>query len=512
MVKTFLGELVKGGGSGKANIYTLKELTSYINPVEIFTTEKELSKNFINLFSALRETSSPKDRKEIIGKLVENLEEVHSKEDKLFSNSIGRGHTAAQDLVSILARMTMPRFMTLLLTDNPYSFIGLLQRSTRRVEHDSYFLPESIERNEGLSKKVKEYYNKVQELFDNILGQYDKDSRKSMRELVMYIQPLSLLTSAYYLFDWRNISMMLHTLGVDKADENQKQDFLSEYGNLIKNELKSLDDFLVKDFGQNFNPKLMYPSNGLMYGSNVNDFIDFLGDSDVKISSVNIAPHLKGKFSDMKKLINALTHPEDKERFENVKNTLLGLSIGVYFKTDLSLLHELFRHRTVNYLVPSLKSTVEYAIKNGAIENDKVLRSLFTIPPQLNEFSDKILNIYRESLHLYKELVDNGIPANDALLVIPHGIKTPVYMEMNGWNLYKLFGERLCSTAKISIRSLMSAVRTKLAEYTQGHNLPHIELLAQPKCFFMNECPEHRENSCPQKALIGGYKKFMNNG
>ena len=504
MVRTFLGELVKGGDSGKAHIYTLKELMDSVKPIETFATKKEVYNSFINLFSALRETSSPKDRKEIIGKLVENPEDVHSKEDKLFSNSIGRGHTAAQDLVSILVRMTIPRFMTLSLTDNPYSFVGSLQRSTRRVEHDSYFLPESIEKNEGLSKKVKEYYNKVQGLFDNILSQYDKDSRKSMRELAMYIQPLGLLTSAYYEFDWRNISMLLHTLGVDKADENQKQDFLSEYGNLIKNELKSLDDSLVKDFGQNFNPRLMYPSNGLMYGSNVNDFIDFLGDSDVKISSVNIAPHLKGKFSDMKELINALTHPEDKERFENVKNTLLGLSMGVYFKTDLSLLHELFRHRTVKYMVPSLESTVEYAL-----EHKKDIKSLFTIPHQLDNFSGQIIKLYKESLHLYKELVDNGIPANDALLVIPHGIKTPVYMEMNGWNLYKLFGERLCSTAKISIRSLMSAVRTKLAEYTQRHDLPHIELLAQPKCFFMNECPEHRENSCPQKALIGGYKKYL---
>ena len=509
MVRTFLGGISNEKTSNKAHIYTLEELVAYINPIKIFKSKDELYRDLLHLYSALRETSSPKRREEILGGLSKKPEESHDKLHKLFSNSIGKGHTAAQDLVGLLTELVIPRFMTLLLTDNPYSFVGALQRSTRKIKHDSYFIPKSIGKHKGLSDKVKDYYERVQKLFDDILSLYDKDERKSMRELAMYIQPLSLLTSAYYGFDWRNISMLLHLLGVDKNGENRKQDFLSEYGRLIKNKLASLNNFLVEDFGQNFNPRLMYPFNGLLYGADAKDFVNFLGDSEVKISNVSILPHLKYKFSDLSNIINALVNPDDREKFENVKNTLRGLSVEVYFKTDLSLLHELFRHRTVNYLVSSLKSTVEYAIENGAIENDKVIRSLFTIPPQLNNFSERIINIYKESLSLYKELVNNGIPVNDALLVISHGLKIPVYMKMDGWNLYKLFGDRLCSTAKVSMRSLMSLIRTELAKYTHKHNLPNIELLAQPKCFWEKECPEGRGDSCPQKALIGGYKKYL---
>ncbi len=508
MVRTFLGGVSEENTPSEAHIYTLEELIAHIDPIKIFKSKDELYKDLLHLYYALRETSSPKMGDEILRELQKSPEKIRDKLHKLFVNSVGKGHTAAQDLVSVPTELIIPRFMTLLLTDNSYSSIGILQRSTRRVEHDSYFLPKSIEENKELSSKVKDYYEKVQGLFNDILRRYDKYGRKSMRELAMYIQPLALLTSAHYEFDWRNLSLLLYTLGVDRDDKNREQDFLSEYGHSIKDKLNGLDEFLTKDFGQNFNPRLMFSSNGLIYGSDAKDFIKYLGNSKVSVSNVNIPPHLNNKFSDLSSIINALANPEDREKFENVKNTLKGLSIEVYFETDLSLLHELFRHRTVNYMVPSLKSTVEYAIEKGAIENEDILSSLLTIPPQLNEFSERILDIYKESLSLYKELVNNGIPINDALLVIPHGFKIPVYMKMDGWNLYKLFGDRLCSTAKVSMRSLMSSIRTELAEYVKEHNLPHIELLAQPKCFWEKECPEGRGGSCPQKNLIGGYKRY----
>ena len=108
------------------------------------------------------------------------------------------------------------------------------------------------------------------------------------------------------------------------------------------------------------------------------------------------------------------------------------------------LLAQLTRHRIASFSVQSQR----YA---GLGDTASI-----TIPDSIAKTNNAVL--YGESiskaLKTYEELVQNGVPEEDARFVVPQGIDTKLMMTMNARELRHFFAMRTCNRAQWEIREL----------------------------------------------------------
>jgi len=105
-----------------------------------------------------------------------------------------------------------------------------------------------------------------------------------------------------------------------------------------------------------------------------------------------------------------------------------------------SLTHQLVRHRMATYDQQSLR----YVSKNDVS---------LTLPKKKNKEIEKKFNDFKkESFNLYKELIKQGIPAEDARYVLPIGTKTALVVTMNARSIMHFLKMRLDKSAQWEIR------------------------------------------------------------
>jgi thymidylate synthase (FAD) len=112
----------------------------------------------------------------------------------------------------------------------------------------------------------------------------------------------------------------------------------------------------------------------------------------------------------------------------------------------------------------------------------------YVIPESIREstmslisFND-LMNTIQE---VYGQLLDDGVPAEDARFLLPNACCTNIDMTINYHALIDLCKERLCSRAQWEIRGMAEELKARVAEVS----LVLAEYL-QPKCYWLKHCPE----------------------
>lgn len=137
--------------------------------------------------------------------------------------------------------------------------------------------------------------------------------------------------------------------------------------------------------------------------------------------------------------------------------------------------HQLVRHRLASYSQQSQRY-VSHAERFAAVVPPSIKAK-----PQLNYRFDKAM----QQLHwLYKELVEAGIPAEDARFVLPNAAETKLIMTMNIRELLHLFSLRCCKRAQWEIRALANEMLQHCKK-----TAPALFKLAGPGCV-TGSCPE----------------------
>ena len=107
------------------------------------------------------------------------------------------------------------------------------------------------------------------------------------------------------------------------------------------------------------------------------------------------------------------------------------------------LLAQLTRHRIASFSVLSQRY---YIISDDG----------FIMPTTISDSKiwDKAMEFVADARDLYDELIDNGVPAEDARYIMPQGIETRLMVTMNARELRHFFELRCCNRAQKEIRQL----------------------------------------------------------
>lgn len=148
--------------------------------------------------------------------------------------------------------------------------------------------------------------------------------------------------------------------------------------------------------------------------------------------------------------------------------------------------HQLVRHRIASFSQQSQR----YVPMN---------RPEVIVPPSIAarpELAEKYLHISKEAHKIYNELVEAGIPKEDARFILPHGWNTRLVMTMNARELHHFFSLRLCRRAQWEIRDL---ARKMLREIRVA--APLLFEKAGPSCVLHGECREVIPCGNPYESL-----------
>jgi len=162
--------------------------------------------------------------------------------------------------------------------------------------------------------------------------------------------------------------------------------------------------------------------------------------------------------------------------------------------------HQLVRHRIASYSQQSQRyvaTTFGYVTpkslgrrqgrKRGSKESDPAQDG--------NPLYDKFERHMRNCSKLYEEMLEAGIPAEDARFVLPNATETKILISMNARELHHFFALRLCRRAQWEIREMakkMLAIAYEKAPLLFGN--------AGPGCL-RGRCPEG-EMTCGDAAGV----------
>ena len=154
-----------------------------------------------------------------------------------------------------------------------------------------------------------------------------------------------------------------------------------------------------------------------------------------------------------------------------------------------SLTHQLVRHRIASYAQQSQRY-VDFKEPN------------FVTPPKISKnnnmkkaYDKTMKNIWEE----YNNLLELGIPAEDARYVLPNASCTNIIVTMNARSLLNFFELRCCRHAQWEIRKLANKMLAEVKEVA-----PNIFKNAGPSCKTKGICLENN-NDCPL------YSKWIKN-
>jgi len=152
-----------------------------------------------------------------------------------------------------------------------------------------------------------------------------------------------------------------------------------------------------------------------------------------------------------------------------------------------TLSHQLVRHRAGVAFDQQSQRYVSY--KKGATT---------MLPGTIAEADPALLERYEDqvegALELYTELLEAGIPGEDARFVFPNATRTNLVMTANLRALIHMSGLRLCTMAQWEIRRLFQLIRHEVFAVS-----PFLGSFLAPKCVALGYCDEagNRDEHCP---------------
>ena len=151
-----------------------------------------------------------------------------------------------------------------------------------------------------------------------------------------------------------------------------------------------------------------------------------------------------------------------------------------------TLSHQLVRHR----------AGVAFDQQSQRYLNYK--RPSYMVPGSLREAPDEIRDRFTaemdDSLAFYGEMLEAGIPGEDARFVMPNATRTNLIMTANLRALIHMSGLRLCTMAQWEIRRLFQLIRHEVFNVS-----PFMGSFLAPKCVPLGYCDEdrNRDEHCP---------------
>jgi thymidylate synthase (FAD) len=151
-----------------------------------------------------------------------------------------------------------------------------------------------------------------------------------------------------------------------------------------------------------------------------------------------------------------------------------------------TLSHQLVRHRAGLAFDQQSQRYVKF---KGA--STMLPTSIAEADPALRERYEEQIE---ESLGLYGELLEAGIPGEDARFIFPNATRTNLVMTANLRALIHMSGLRLCTMAQWEIRRLFQLVRHEVFQVS-----PFLGSFLAPKCVPLGYCDEmaNRDEHCP---------------
>jgi len=151
-----------------------------------------------------------------------------------------------------------------------------------------------------------------------------------------------------------------------------------------------------------------------------------------------------------------------------------------------TLSHQLVRHRAG---VAFDQQSQRYVKFKGAAT---------MLPHSIAEGDPELRDRYEEqvdgALGLYGDLLEAGVPGEDARFVFPNATRTNLVMTTNLRALIHMSGLRLCTMAQWEIRRLFQLIRHEVFAVS-----PFLGSFLAPKCVPLGYCDEfnNREGHCP---------------
>src|SRR5437867_964158 len=182
----------------------------------------------------------------------------------------------------------------------------------------------------------------------------------------------------------------------------------------------------------------------------------------------------------MQKLISGVIESGHGSTIEHIVFTF-GIS-GV----SRTLSHQLVRHRAGVAFDQQSQRYVKY---KGAST---------MLPATLEDADPDLRQRYEEqiegSLELYGDLLQAGVPGEDARFVFPNATRTNLVMTTNLRALIHMSGLRLCTMAQWEIRRLFQLIRHEIFAVS-----PFLGAFLAPKCVPLGYCDEmnNRDGHCP---------------
>lgn len=137
--------------------------------------------------------------------------------------------------------------------------------------------------------------------------------------------------------------------------------------------------------------------------------------------------------------------------------------------------HQLVRHRLASYSQQSQRyvkfKEPEFVIPPSIKSNDGITK----------KFSDTVESLY----DFYQEMLNAGIPAEDARYIFPNAATTKIIVTMNARELLHFFGLRTCERAQWEIREMAKKMLSLVKK-----EAPFIFKKAGPGCVSTNKCTE----------------------
>lgn len=192
---------------------------------------------------------------------------------------------------------------------------------------------------------------------------------------------------------------------------------------------------------------------------------------------------------DMKKLLKFLNKARHLSAFEHASFT--------FAIEDISrvLTHQLVRHRLASYNQQS----------HRYVKMDRDIAII--IPPSVQdipEMREKYIALANQEIEFYQDMVDAGIPEEDARYIVGHGIETKIIVTMNARELMHFFNHRCCRRAQWEIQNLAWKM------YKLGLAVaPEIFSLSGPPCL-NGKCPEGKM-TCGEPYIEEMVKELLDN-
>jgi len=176
-----------------------------------------------------------------------------------------------------------------------------------------------------------------------------------------------------------------------------------------------------------------------------------------------------------------------------------------------ALSHQFVRHRVGISFEQQSQRYVKYKADKGAFEG-------FVTPPSIAK-NTQAIDIFELGMkrigQAYSDLVELGIPAEDARFVLPNAMPTNFQVMVNLAELLHICDLRLCHRAQWEIRYMVGLMRAEVRKV-----VPDLARVMQPKCgeHRMGYCDEDLKayQACPlakvrphKAALFEVYAKFV---